>query len=209
MKIIEIFFHFAIIFFQKHSIYSISRKKMTQRNVVIMEFSNLSTQYNQINADVIASITKENTNSAKSNISSVYNSSALNLDAAVLSISNKGTAKMNAMLSKSIQLRANAADPKLTTSDRREVSDELREIRKEIEELRSESKAKKAEPKKTEHAKSADKTNAKTAVETEDVELNPAEAEKMMAKSRENILKQADDSLQTQHLNRERILQLL
>ena len=174
-----------------------------------MEFSNLSTQYNQINADVIASITKENTNSAKSNISSVYNSSALNLDAAVLSISNKGTAKMNAMLSKSIQLRANAADPKLTTSDRREVSDELREIRKEIEELRSETKVKNAEPKKAEKTKSADKTNAKTAVETEDVELNPAEAEKMMETSRENILKHADDSLQTQHLNRERILQLL
>ena len=163
---------------------------MTQRNVVIMEFSNLSTQYNQINADVIASITKENTNAAKSNISSVYNSSDLNLDAAVLSISSKGTARMNAMLSKSIQLRANAADPALTESDRREVSDELREIRKEIEEIRSEEKPKKAEN------KSAEKTNAKTAVETEDVELNPAEAEQMMTESRENILKHANESIQ-------------
>ena len=166
-----------------------------------MEFSNLNTQYNQINADVIASITKENTSAAKSNISSVYNSADLNLDAAVLSISSKGTARMNAMLSKSIQLRANAADPALTESDRREVSDELREIRKEIEEIRSEEKPKNVDTK--------DKTNAKTAVETEDVELNPDEAEKMMTESRENILKYADESIQSQVLNRERILQLL
>ncbi len=184
---------------------------MTQRNVVIMEFSNLSTQYNQINADVIASITKENTNAAKSNISSVYNSSDLNLDAAVLSISSKGTARMNAMLSKSIQLRANATDPALTESDRREVSDELREIRKEIEEIRSEEKPKNVDKKAaaSTEKKSVEKTNAKTAAETEDVELNPAEAEKMMTESRENILKHANESIQSQVLNRERILQLL
>ena len=87
---------------------------------MIMQFSNLNTQYTQMNADVIASITKENTSAAKSNVSTVYNSADLNLDAAVLSISSKGSAKMNAMLSKSIQLRASSVDPALTDADRRE-----------------------------------------------------------------------------------------
>ena len=173
-----------------------------------MEFTNLSTQYNQINADVIASITKENTNAAKSNISSVYNSSDLNLDAAVLSISNRGSAKMNAMLSKSIQLRANSADPTLSTSDRREVSNELRKLRKEIEEIRHEDST--AEPV-AKKEKKTDKTNAQTA--TELVEKQESEevidVEKMMTESRENILKHADESLQIQNLNRDRILQLL
>lgn len=183
---------------------------MTQRNVVIMQFSNLNTQYNQINADVIASITKENTSAAKSNVSSVYESADLNLDAAVLSISSKGTARMNAMLSKSIQLRANVADPTLTESDRREVSDELREIRKEIEEIRSENKAKASEPKKeTKKSDKTEKTNAKTVVETDEVDSENVDVEKMMAESRENILKHADESIQSQVLNRERILQLL
>lgn len=163
------------------------------------EFSNLNTQYNQINTDVIASITKENTNAAKSNISSVYDSADLNLDAAVLSISSKGTAKMNAMLSKSIQLRANTTDPKLTPSDRREVSDELRKIRKEIEEIRSDSKSESVEP---------NKTTAKTTV-AEETDYDSIDVDKMMEESKENILKHADESIQSQNLNRERILQLL
>ena len=173
-----------------------------------MEFSNLNTQYNQINADVIASITKENTSAAKSNISSEYDSADLNLDAAVLSISSKGTAKMNAMLSKSIQLRANSSDTTLSVDDRREVSNELRKLRKEIEEIRHEDRTAKPAPKKEEKP---DKTNAKTAVQlVEEPETEETvDVEKMMAESRENILKHADESVQTQNLNRERILQLL
>ncbi len=173
-----------------------------------MEFSNLNTQYNQINADVITSITKENTKAAKSNISSIYNSSDLNLDAAVLSISSRGSAKMNAMLSKSIQLRANSSNPTLSTSDRREVSNELRKLRKEIEEIRHEDSTE--EPVSKEEKKT-DKTNAQTTTElvaeqgTEEI----VDVEKMMTKSRENILKHADESVQIQNLNRERILQLL
>lgn len=191
-------------FFQKQSIYSISRKKKTQRNVEIMqfEFSNINTQYNQ--ADVIASITKENTSASKSNISSVYNSSDLNLDAAVLSISSKGSARINAMLSKSIQLRASSVDPSLTADDRRQVSNELRKISKEINDIRSEDSAKKVNTKKAEPKKTAT-----TEADTEQVELNEAEAEKMIEASTENILKQANESLQTQNLNRDHVLQLL
>ena len=168
-----------------------------------MEFTNLNTQYNQINADVIASITKENTKAANSNISSIYNSSDLNLDAAVLSIS-----KINAMLSKSIQLRANSSDPTLSTSDRREVSNELRKLRREIEEIRHEDSP--AEPV-SKKEKKTDKTNAQTTTElvaeqeTEEV----VDVEKMMNESCENILKHADESVQIQNLRRERILQLL
>lgn len=175
-----------------------------------MEFSNLNTQYNQINADVIASITKENTNASKSNISSVYESASLNLDAAVLSISSKGTAKMNAMLSKSIQLRASSVDPALTDADRRKVSNELRELRKDIEEIRSEEAPKRTDHSKvktTENKKTADKTN--TTVTVEDTENEDINVEQMMAVSKENILKHADESIQSQVLNRERILQLL
>jgi len=170
-----------------------------------MQFTNLNTYYNHINPDVIASITKENKNAAKSNISSVYNSAELNLDAAVLSISSKGSAKMSAMLSKSIQLRANSSNPNLSAADRREVSNELRELRIEMEQIRNEDDAAKPVP------KTVDKTNAKTVsqlveeAETEEV----VDVEKMMAESCENILKYAEDSVQTQNLNRERILQLL
>lgn len=192
-------------FFQKRTIYSISRKKKTQRNVRIMqfEFSNINTQYNQ--ADVIASITKENTSAAKSNISSVYNSSDLNLDAAVLSISSKGSAKINAMLSKSIQLRASSVDPSLTADDRRQVSNELRKLSKEINDIRSEDSAKKATPKKAETKKTATVEASKE----EKPVITEENADKMIEASAENILKQANESLQTQNLNRDHVLQLL
>ena len=45
-----------------------------------------------------------------------------------------------------------------------------------------------------------------TEVETADENVD---VEKMMAESRENIIKRADESIQSQVLNRERILQLL
>mgnify|MGYP003308565708 CR=1 FL=1 len=115
---------------------------------------------------------------------------------------------MNAMLSKSIQLRANSSDPTLSTSDRREVSNELRKLRREIEEIRHEDSP--AEPV-SKKEKKTDKTNAQTATElaakqeTEEV----VDVEKMMNESCENILKHADESVQIQNLRRERILQLL
>lgn len=163
-------------------------------------FSNINTQYNQ--ADVIASIAKENTSAAKSNISSVYNSSDFNVDAAVLSISSKGSAKINAMLSKSIQLRASAVNPNLTTSDRQEVNKELRSLHNEIEEIRSEESTPKAAPKKVSRKEDLEKTESST-------ELNVDDAEKMLETSAENMLKYADECLQTQNINRERVLHLL
>lgn len=168
------------------------------------DFSNISTQYSQTNADVIASITKENTNAANSNIDSAYNSSALNLDAAVLSISTEGNARINAMLSKSIQLRATSFDPAMTASDRREVSNELRELRREIDEIRSEDRSKKVSKSETKQTEAANKNT-----EAADVSMSSADAEKMMAESTNNILKHADESIQSQVLDRERILQLL
>ena len=166
-----------------------------------MQFSNLSTQYSQLNSDVIASITKENTNSANSNISSVYESAHLNLDAAVLSISSKGTAKMNAMLSKSIQLKANVADPKLSAEDRREVSNELRELRREMEEIRS---ADTVKPNKK--PVSAETTNTKAMTEDKEETID---ADTMMSQSTENIIKNANESIQSHTLNNGRVLQFL
>jgi len=158
-------------------------------------FSSINTQYNQ--TDAIAAIAKENENATKSNISSVYNSSALNLDAAVLSISTKGSAKINAMLSKSIQLRASSVDPLLTPADRQEVNQELREIRREIDEIRKEDKSKKP-IKKTEEEK-----------ETSTKEISAKDAKKMFETSTKNMLKHAEECLHTQAINRETVLQLL
>lgn len=178
------------------------KDEKTQRNVITMEFnfSNINTQYNQV--DVVASIAKENTSAAKSNLSSVYNSSDLNLDAAVLSISSKGSAKINAMLSKSIQLRASAVNPNLTAEDRQEVNKELRSLRNEIEAIRSEESSKKETPKKVARKEEPEKTEPSA-------ELNVADAEKMIESSAEKMLKHADECLQTQNINREKVLYLL
>lgn len=169
------------------------------------EFSNINTQYNQ--TDVIASITKENKNAAKSNISSVYNSSDLNLDAAVLSISTKGSARINAMLSKSIQLRATSIDPNLTAAERHQVSNELRNLRKEISQIRSDDSAENSASNKTENRTATTETIAKS--DKEQVEITEENADKMIEASAKNILKQANDSLQIMNLNREHVLQLL
>ena len=161
------------------------------------EFSNINTQYNQ--ADLIASITKENKRSAASNIDSAYNSSALNLDAAVLSISSEGSARINAMLTKSIQLRATSINPNLSAADRLKVSNELRNIRREIGELRTADNNK----------KTVDTESASKKAETTDVDTDTIDVEKMMEESTNNILKHAEESMQTQMVNREHILQLL
>ena len=63
------------------------------------------------------------------------------------------------------------------------------------------------ETKAAENKKTVSKTDKKApVVETEDENVD---VEQMMAESRENILKHADESIQSQVLNRERILQLL
>lgn len=157
---------------------------------------NINTQYSQ--TDVIASIAKENANSSQSNISSVYDSSDLNLDATVVSISSNGNARMNAMLSRSIQLRASTIDPSLTPSDRQNVNKELHDIRREIEELRSKDNSKKTSTRTSE---------LQEAMNTQDTSVS--KADEMIKTSVENILKHANESIQAQNANRDHVLQLL
>lgn len=173
------------------------------------EFNNINNPYNQINADVLASITNENTNAAKSNISSIYNSAELNLDAAVLSISNKGNAKMSAMLSKSIRLRASYSDPNMTASQRLELSNSLHELRGEIQKIQIEGESGTVD---SGVMTSADETDAVVfddEMQDTDVSDETMDAEQLIAKSTDNILKYAEDSIQTQVLDRERILELI
>ena len=61
---------------------------------MIFEFSNVNTQYNNSSADAIAAIMKENASAANSNIASVYEASDIDIDAAVLSISDKGISRI-------------------------------------------------------------------------------------------------------------------
>ncbi len=102
------------------------------------EFANVNTQYNNTNADTIAAITKENANAAGSNIASVYEASDINIDAVVLSISDKGISKINAMLSKSILLSSHAASTTLSPKDRQNVINQINSIRIEIDDIREE-----------------------------------------------------------------------
>lgn len=102
------------------------------------EFSNVNTQYNNTNADAIAAIMKENASAANSNIASVYEASDMDIDAAVLSISDKGITKINAMLSKSIKLSTHAASTTLSPEDRQNVTNQINSIRIEIDDIREE-----------------------------------------------------------------------
>ena len=176
------------------------------------EFSNINTQYTQSNADVIASITKENANASKSNIDSVYNSSDLNLDAAVVSISSNGNARINAMLSKSIQLRACTANPTMTVADRQQVSKQLQNLRREMEQIRTaEAPAKTASPSmQTILAPKAGQASENlNALDTVSAEEDTFDVSKMMEESMNNILKNATDSIHAQGVNRAHALQLL
>lgn len=161
------------------------------------EFSNINTQYKQTNTDVIAAITKENASASKSDIDSVYNSGSLNLDAAVLSISTQGSAKINAMLSKSIQLRASVSNPSLTVSDRQNVNKELSEIRREIDKIRNEDTAK------------IPTTPTIQQTSTNNDCTESVDVAKMMEESTNNILKYAEESMQSQIISRDKILGLL
>ena len=102
------------------------------------EFSNVNTQYNSTNADAIAAIMKENASAANSNIASVYEASDMDIDAAVLSISDKGISRINAMLSKSILLSTQAASTTLSPQARQNVTNEINSIRIEIDDIREE-----------------------------------------------------------------------
>lgn len=178
------------------------------------EFTNINDSYNQINTDVLASITNENTNAAQSNISSIYDSAQLNLDAAVLSISNKGTAKMSAMLCKSIRLRASYSDPNMTVSERLKLTNSLSELRGEIQKISTEGLLQNTDS----TFSSADTINltdgTDTAVlSTEDTDAlftdETVDGEQLVAQSKDNILKYAEDSVQVQQLDRDRVLELL
>ena len=102
------------------------------------EFSNINTQYNNTNADAIAAIMKENASAANSNIASVYEASDMDIDAAVLSISDKGISRINAMLSKSILLSTQAASTTLSPQASQNVTNEINSIRIEIDDIREE-----------------------------------------------------------------------
>lgn len=102
------------------------------------EFSNINTQYNNTNADAIAAIMKENASAANSNIASVYEASDMDIDAAVLSISDKGISRIKAMLSKSILLSTQAASTTLSPQARQNVTNEINSIRIEIDDIREE-----------------------------------------------------------------------
>lgn len=171
--------------------------------IMQFEFTNINDSYNQINADVLASITSENSDAAKSNVSSIYDSAELNLDAAVLSISNKGSAKMSAMLCKSIRLRASYSDPNMTVSDRLELTNSLQELRGEIQKIRTEGVSSDSSISYADTTNVIDETNA-TVFDEETVD-----GEQLLTQSKTNILKYAEDSVQVQQVDRERVLELL
>lgn len=106
------------------------------------EVTEINSTYSSANTDAIAAIAKENTSAANSDVSSIYeNQGSMDIDAAVLSISDKGIARINAMLSKSIKLSAYATNPTLSLSERQDVRAEINHIRAEIDDIRSEEEA--------------------------------------------------------------------
>ncbi len=99
------------------------------------EFSGVNTQYNN-NLEAIAAISKENADAANSNVADVYEAS--DIDAAVLSISDKGISKINAMLNNSILLSTQAASRTLSPEARQSVTNQINSIRIEIDDIREE-----------------------------------------------------------------------
>lgn len=100
------------------------------------ELTSINTQYN--NTDAIAAIAKENTDAAYSNVASLYEASEMDIDGAILSISNDGYARINAMLNRSIQLCTNAASNVLSPADRVSTTSEINYIRIELGNIREE-----------------------------------------------------------------------
>lgn len=144
---------------------------------------NLTTSYN---ADVLSAIAAENTNSAKSNLSSVYDSADINIDAAVVSLSTSGKAKINAMINKSLMLSKQSQNPNVSAADRARAANERSHLRAEINALKMEG-----------------------TTETSDTDIDTENADKVIAESAKNILRNAEESLKAQNANRDNVLQLL
>ena len=144
---------------------------------------NLTTSYN---AEIISAIANENTNSAKSNLSSVYDSADINIDAAVVSLSTSGKAKINAMINKSLMLSKQSQNPNVSAADRARAMNERRHLRAEINAIKMEGSS----------------TSVTADIDTEN-------ADKMIAEAREDILRNAEESMMAQNVNRDNVLQLL
>lgn len=144
---------------------------------------NLTTSYH---AEIMSAIAAENKNSAKSNLSSVYDSADINIDAAVVSLSTSGKAKINAMINKSLMLSKQSQNPNVSAADRARAANERSHLRAEINAIKMESAS----------------TPATTDIETEN-------ADKIIAESAENIRRNAEESLKAQNTNRDNVLQLL
>lgn len=161
-----------------------------------MNFTSLNTQYS---AEIISAIANENKNSSKSNVSSVYDSKNINVDAAVLSISSKGSARISAMMSKSIQLRACASNPELTAAERQKVNSELKELRREISSVEASA-----------DSKTPSVSRPKTTVDSViDEDMTAEDADQMVEDNMQKILKNAEESIAVQNVNRDHVLQLL
>ena len=100
-----------------------------------LEFASVNTQYNN---DAIAAIMQENAYSAGSNPKAVEEANRMDIDSAVLSISNTGVARVNAMLNKSIILSTHASSNVLNPADRIAISSQKNNIRFEINEINDE-----------------------------------------------------------------------
>ena len=107
------------------------------------EISSANTYYNNANTDAIAAISRENANAAGSDFASVYEACNMDIDAAIVSISDKGSARINAMLSRSIQLSVAASNNTLSPSDRQSVTNQINHIRMDIDEIQGEEEASK------------------------------------------------------------------
>ena len=105
------------------------------------EISSANAPYNNTNMEAIAAISKENARAASSDFASVYEACIMDIDAAVMSISDKGVARINAMLSRSIQLSVAASTRNLSPSDRQSVTNQINHIRMDIDEIQGEEEA--------------------------------------------------------------------
>ena len=106
------------------------------------DITSANTLYNNSNKEAIAAISKENAQAANSDFASVYEACNMDIDAAVMSISDKGVSRINAMLSRSIQLHVEASTHTLSPSDRQSVTNQINHIRMDIDELQCEDASK-------------------------------------------------------------------
>ena len=144
---------------------------------------NLTTSYS---SEIISAIAKENTNSAKSNLSSVYDSADINIDAAVVSLSTSGKAKINAMINKSLMLSKQAQNPDVSAPDRARATNERNQLRAQINALKMGS-----------------------STDTDDTDVDTEYADELIAEAAKNILRNSEQSIKAQNVNRDNVLLLL